>query len=150
VEAIALLADSSPQGRQLGAQALRDCGWRVIAATSGDEALEQLRTHSVAMIVADAKLAGIGGAELARRVHANPDWAAVPVLLTHGALDSPSDAERAAANGVVRKPLSVAALQPWIERWMPELSQAATAAPANAPDTALEWLHLALREAVKP
>ena len=113
-----LLADASPHARRMGAAYLAQLGYAMVTASTGPEALAllaSLRPPPV-LVLADAGLPPWSGIELCRRIKAQPVGRDLPVLILLGALAVVPEAELAAADGVLRKPLSSAGLQAWLER----------------------------------
>ncbi len=144
-----LLADDNPHARRMGAQYLADLGYAVEAVGDGPAALAALAAAPLPrLILADAALPGLGvplgGLELLRQLRTHPAWRAIPVLLLVGALAPVADAALAAADGVLRKPLSSAGL----ERWLPRLPGGP--APPDPPQLSpSDLLLLAVREAAQ-
>ena len=96
-----LLVDDDDAVREVTAAMLRDMGYRVEEAASGDAALARLSSRNFDLVVIDYAMPGMSGAELARRIHERQDL--LPVLFVTGY------AERDALGGVsdgriVRKP----------------------------------------------
>lgn len=115
-----LLADDSPHARRMGAVYLEDLGCAPVTVADGEAALAALEAgseqgHAPRLVLADARLPGLSGAELCRRIKARPEWRHIPCLLLVGALAQPSPEDLAAADGVLRKPLSSAGLQAWLD-----------------------------------
>jgi PAS domain S-box-containing protein len=79
-----LVAEDEPMVRSIMARTLRDCGYSVLEAADGTEALEVVEAQNgcISLIVADVVMPDMGGrimaAQLARR------WPDVPVLFTSG------------------------------------------------------------------
>ncbi len=74
-----LIVDDDPGQRSLLDSFLRSQGFNTVLATSGENALEILRTQPVSMMISDVRMAGISGLEAlrqARQIHAH-----LPVLL---------------------------------------------------------------------
>jgi DNA-binding response OmpR family regulator len=76
-----LLVDTDPLQRSLVGKYLRDCGYRVIEATSADEALTVLEREQVDVVVTDVTLRGTSGFELS--ACAKEVAPGVSVVLTH-------------------------------------------------------------------
>jgi CheY-like chemotaxis protein len=81
---IVLIAEDEPMVRDIMARTLRDCGYGVLEAANGREALDVVAAQNgrVSLIVADVVMPDMGGrvmaSQLARR------WPQVPVLFTSG------------------------------------------------------------------
>jgi len=90
----------------------------VITASSGEAALELIRSERPSIIVTDLHMPGMGGDALCREVRRDPDLAGSPVIIL-----IPSDcaadrarAVRAGANDIVAKPISRMALVESVSR----------------------------------
>ncbi|UXH77353.1 response regulator [Roseateles amylovorans] len=76
-----LLVDDSPNIlAELGA-ALRDDGFDVVPARSGEQALELLSVQAVDAVLMDVQMPGLGGLETCRRIKAAPAMRDIPVVL---------------------------------------------------------------------
>jgi CheY-like chemotaxis protein len=113
-----LLADEGALARRMGTAYLEDLGCEVEAVSDGGSALEAIERRAPELILAAAKLPGVGGLALCRQVKAHSEWRAIPFLILTGALDAPPPASGEAGDpdGVLRKPLSSAGLEPWLRR----------------------------------
>jgi CheY-like chemotaxis protein len=75
-----LVVDDEARLCGLVAEALRDEGWPVLEATSGEAALALLdREPSLALVLTDRKMPGIDGVQLFDRIRARPRYAEVPI-----------------------------------------------------------------------
>ncbi len=82
-EEIVLLVEDEDRVRLVSADALRELGYTVIHAGSGDEALALLRIHpDVTLLLTDVMMPGMNGRELAERVQA--ERPAMKVLFATG------------------------------------------------------------------
>ncbi|MGH7508787.1 MAG: PAS domain S-box protein [Gemmatimonadales bacterium] len=81
---VVLIAEDEAMVRSIMARTLRDCGYTVLEAGHGREALDLLETegHRVSLIVADVVMPDMGGREMAARVAER--WPQLPVLFTSG------------------------------------------------------------------
>jgi two-component system cell cycle sensor histidine kinase/response regulator CckA len=81
---VVLIAEDEPMVRNIMARTLRECGYSVLEAGSGQEALDLLEreTRPVRLIVADVVMSDMGGREMASRVAQR--WPQLPVLFTSG------------------------------------------------------------------
>jgi len=60
---------------------LKQEGYRVMMAQSGEEALELCQTHTFDLVLLDLMLPGIGGMEVCRRLKSSPKTAELPVIM---------------------------------------------------------------------
>jgi CheY-like chemotaxis protein len=105
-----LLVDDDPMLIDVGTQMLEHLGYRVMAASSGNEALEIFRTHAglFDLVISDMNMPGMDGGQLTRELLAiRPD---LPVLLCTGYSESMSASQaRAIGAGAFRlKPIPLA------------------------------------------
>jgi two-component system, cell cycle sensor histidine kinase and response regulator CckA len=78
-----LVVDDEAAVRAVTARILERSGFRVIQASSGAAALEQIERHGPpTLVVTDLMMQGMGGAEVARRLKAR--WPSLPVLFMSG------------------------------------------------------------------
>jgi PAS domain S-box-containing protein len=84
VEEVVVIAEDEPMVRDIMARTLRECGYTVLEAADGRQALTMLETETrpISLIVADVVMPDMGGQEMATRlVERLPG---VPVLFTSG------------------------------------------------------------------
>jgi diguanylate cyclase (GGDEF)-like protein/PAS domain S-box-containing protein len=93
-ETTILAVDDEPGIRLLAEAAFGRDGYRVLLASSGDEALALLDTHRPDVILLDILMPGIDGFETCRRIKASPEHRNVPVIVLTG-LDDVEAIERA-------------------------------------------------------
>jgi uncharacterized protein (TIGR02266 family) len=80
----------------------------VTVARNGQEALHSLQVLKPQLVIMDLQMPGMDGAEVCRRIKADPDFCAVPVILTTGT-DHAAELHRCHAAGcdaVIGKPLN--------------------------------------------
>lgn len=80
-ETVLLVEDDALLRRSTSAT-LREHGFTVVEASSGEEALERLGDHDVDIVVSDVLMRGVDGRELAERLER--ERPALPILLTSG------------------------------------------------------------------
>jgi two-component system KDP operon response regulator KdpE len=76
--AMILIVDDEPQIRRVLRTTLASHGYTVIEARSGDEALEQIRSEHVDLILLDVNMPGRSGLETCREIRATSD---VPIIM---------------------------------------------------------------------
>jgi len=79
---------------------LENAGYRVLAASDGDEALELLRSEQPDLIMLDLIMPRINGFEVLKAIQADPTFAAIPVMVMTN-LSQPSDEEESRRLGAV-------------------------------------------------
>lgn len=76
-----LVVDDEPDIRRLLSFNLKREGFRVLAAETGQEALRLARAEPPGLIILDLMLPDLQGTEVCRRLRAQPETMAVPVLM---------------------------------------------------------------------
>jgi DNA-binding response OmpR family regulator len=101
-----LVVDDEKGVRFFLEETLRRAGYEVVAATSGEEALERLRETPFDLAVVDLKLGGrIDGLRVLEAVRWRWPATAVVILTAHGSLDSALAAIREGVDGYLLKPV---------------------------------------------
>jgi CheY-like chemotaxis protein len=101
-----LVVDDYEDAREMYAEYLRFCGFRVAEARNGNEALEQAFTLMPDLILMDLSLPGMDGWEATRQLKADERTRNIPVVaLTGHALAGASEgAKKAGCDSFVTKP----------------------------------------------
>ena len=97
-----LLIDGNPNGLTARGTILREQGYTVETAATGEEAWELLQTSHFDVLIAAYGLKGMNGAELISRLHAAESPARIILVLTHAESLS-LDAARMGADETVSK-----------------------------------------------
>jgi class 3 adenylate cyclase len=105
-EPITILAvDDQPPNLRLLDAVLSPRGYRVITASSGEEALELLPSSGVDLVLLDIVMPGIDGYEVCRRIRSEPATAFLPVVMITASGDQEKTrAIEAGADDFVSKP----------------------------------------------
>ena len=101
-----LCVDDEPANLRLLDAILAPCGYEVVKAADGKEALEVIGEQKVDMVLLDVILPGINGFEVCRKIKENESWRMIPVVLITG-LRSKEDRIRgieAGAEDFISKP----------------------------------------------
>ena len=81
-DAITILAvDDLPQNLRLLDAILSPRGYRVLTATSGEEALAMLPTSGADLVLLDILMPGMDGYEVCRRIRSSPGFEFLPVVM---------------------------------------------------------------------
>ena len=101
-----LVVDDYDDAREMYAEYLQFCGFRVAEARNGNEALDQAFTLKPDLILMDLSLPGMDGWEATRQLKADERTRHIPVVaLTGHALAGASEgAKRAGCDSFVTKP----------------------------------------------
>jgi two-component system KDP operon response regulator KdpE len=107
---VVLVVDDEPAIVRALSAGLQARGYRVLAATTGQEALDRVAGASPSVVVLDLGLPDIDGIEVCRRIRA---WSQVPiiVLTAEGSEDRKVAALDEGADDYVTKPFSLPELQ---------------------------------------
>ena len=84
---------------------LKDAGYRVDRASSGEEALKKLSRFSPHLIIADLKMPGISGLELTEKVKEEHPEMEVVMITAYGTVDTAVRAMKLGAFDYITKPL---------------------------------------------
>jgi CheY-like chemotaxis protein/DNA-binding CsgD family transcriptional regulator len=79
-----MIVDDVPANLALLSDALENAGYRVLVATDGASALEQLRYADPDVILMDAVMPGMDGFETCRHLKANPATRSIPIIFMTG------------------------------------------------------------------
>lgn len=106
-----LIVDDSAAIRKILQRVLRQAEvplGTVYEAGDGREALEQLRTQKVGLVLSDINMPNMDGLQLLREIRANGAWNNLPVVMitTEGGQTRVMEAVQLGASGYVRKPFT--------------------------------------------
>jgi len=106
-----LIVDDSAAIRKILQRVLRQAEvplGTVYEAGDGREALEQLRTQKVGLVLSDINMPNMDGLQLLREIRANGAWNHLPVVMitTEGGQTRVMEAVQLGASGYVRKPFT--------------------------------------------
>ena len=107
-QATILIVDDEPEIRELIASVFTD-EYNTITASTGDEALENIFTEDISLIISDLNMRGMNGLALLQQVKANPDFRSIPFIMLTGQ-GSESQKLTCLQNGVddfINKPFSL-------------------------------------------
>ncbi|MBA3847798.1 MAG: response regulator [Planctomycetes bacterium] len=104
-----LLVEDDPQIAAVIAETLSAHGYRILVASTGEEALAVFRTHpgDIGIVVSDIDMPGISGYELAQRLTALHPGTRIVLISGH---DSPLPAAQGLIAAFLPKPFSPVAL----------------------------------------
>jgi CheY-like chemotaxis protein/DNA-binding CsgD family transcriptional regulator len=102
-----LIVDDVPDNLSVLHDALDELGYTVLVATDGESALQRAAQTQPDVVLLDAVMPGMDGFEVARRLKANPDTAAIPIIFMTGLTETEHVVAAFAAGGVdyVTKPI---------------------------------------------
>jgi diguanylate cyclase (GGDEF)-like protein len=101
-----LIVDDDPSAILLLSRILEDEA-RIVFATSGEAALQQIRDHRPDLVLMDASMPGLDGLETCRRLRSDPCSAGVPVIIVtaHADIELETRALALGAVDFVHKPV---------------------------------------------
>lgn len=88
-----LVVDDNPENLQLLFQYLKNTGYKVLVAESGEIAIQTLQSVSPNLILLDIKMAGLDGFETCRYLKNNPTTKDIPIIFMTGLSDTLSKVE---------------------------------------------------------
>lgn len=113
-----LVADDRASSRELVRTVLEHCGYEVIEAADGAEALEKARTNQPELILLDLQMSALDGFGVIERLRSEVSFAATPIVaLTASAMHG--DREKALAagfSGYITKPIRLNYLRSEVKR----------------------------------
>jgi CheY-like chemotaxis protein len=104
-----LLVEDEPNTREMMRRTLEREGWRVVEASDGRAALEQLQAERPGLIVLDLMMPQMDGFEFLSEMRKNGDWQNIPVVVVTAKTLTDDEHER--LNGKVERVLQKAAYE---------------------------------------
>ncbi|MDY6944769.1 MAG: response regulator [Pseudomonadota bacterium] len=103
-----LVVDDSESLRQIVGIALRRAGYEIVEARNGQEALAQLDTGKLHLIISDVNMPIMNGLEFVKHVrrHASAKFTPVVMLTTEGQEDMKRQGKEAGAKAWISKPFN--------------------------------------------
>ena len=110
--ALVLLVEDNEKNMKLLRDVLTAKGYRVLEATSGEDAVASTLEDDPQLVLMDVQLPGIDGVAALGRIRADPQTAAIPVIaLTAQAMEGDRDRFLAAGfDGYLSKPVDIVEL----------------------------------------
>jgi PAS domain S-box-containing protein len=87
--ALVLNVDDYEAGRYATSRVLRQAGFEVVDAATGEEALRRVRADEPDLVVLDVNLPDLDGFEVCRRIKTTPETSSIPVLYLSAAYRTP-------------------------------------------------------------
>jgi two-component system cell cycle response regulator DivK len=115
-----LYVEDNRENRNLMRRILEAEGYAVAEAANAREALENLQTHKLDLILMDINMPDMDGYTLTAEIRANPNYANIPIVAVTANVMR-GDRERsleAGCDGYIQKPIDVDLLPQLIERFM--------------------------------
>ena len=112
-----LVIDDDPTARQLLTRVLRDQGYQVVVAESGEQGIALAKSEKPALITCDILMPNVDGWEVLQFLKDDPDTASIPVVM----VSMVDDGKQGAALGAVehlRKPVDREQLRKIVSRYV--------------------------------
>jgi CheY-like chemotaxis protein len=107
-----LIADDDPGIRDLIAAVAENLGLEVVTVADAEAALATMKAQLPDLVLSDLRMPGLGGAELCRRLKADPASRHIPVVLVTGIeAQHRRVATEAGADDILIKPFSLPELE---------------------------------------
>ena len=101
-----LVVDDDPVIGNSFSRVLSGKGYDVATAPSGADALAMLEDGAYDAVFTDIRMPGIGGLEVAERLHSSRPWTPVVIITGYGTVANEARARQAGVAGFLHKPLS--------------------------------------------
>ncbi len=111
-----LVVDDDQSLRRVLTVQLEQLGYSVLAAASGEEALNILARHSVSLVLTDFRMPGMSGMELLTQIHVLYPEIIVIILTAFGTIGTAVEAMKAGAYHYITKPVDPDELKLVLER----------------------------------
>lgn len=113
-----LLVEDNERNRKLARTILEFRGYVVVECEDGEPSLELARAHRPALVLMDIQLPTMDGITALKRLRADPETSAIPVVAVTASV-TPGERDRVVAagfNGYVSKPIDVATFGDMVAR----------------------------------
>ena len=114
-----LIVDDEFGLADITADLLRELGYDVVLAINGKLGFDSLGVHPVDIVLSDLMMPVMDGPEMIRRMRADPQLAAIPVILMTALPEAIPTGDAALHDAVLVKPFSLAEVQAVIQRLLP-------------------------------
>ncbi len=115
-----LYVEDNPENRILVRRVLNAEGYSVVEAGNASQALEQLHTGGLDLILMDISMPEVDGYSLTSQIRSNPDYALIPIIAVTANVMR-GDREKsleAGCDGYIQKPIDIDILAQQIERYI--------------------------------
>ena len=116
-----LLAEDNATNRYLVTYLLEAAGFTVVQARNGQEALRLARAETPDLVLMDLQMPEIDGYEAAQRMHAEPQFAGIPIvaLTSYAMVRDRTKALEFGFAGYIEKPIRTETFVSEISRFLP-------------------------------
>ena len=118
---VILVVEDQEDNRQILRDLLGNAGYELTEAVNGEEALAAVAKRKPDLIIMDIQLPILDGYEATRRIKANPQWRAIPIIaVTSYALATDEyKGQEAGCDAYVTKPYSPRQLLAEVRKFLP-------------------------------
>ena len=127
-----LIVDDEPIVRESLRDWLKDAGYQVATAESGEEALEMIEKQDFSVMVVDIRLPGRTGIDVLREVKAQRPWIKSLIITAYPSADTVSEAKKLGAIDYLIKPVAPDDLERLIRETLESAGQEPTVMPKHA------------------
>src|SRR4029077_5737663 len=115
-----LVVEDQPDNRRILRDMLSNAGYELVEAESGEEALTAVEAQRPDLILMDIQLPVMDGYETTRRIKADPESKAIPIIAvtSYALIGDEAKALAAGCNAYVTKPYSPRALLAKIQEFL--------------------------------
>ena len=121
-----LIVDDDPQLLHITELLFGLEGYKVLVAKSGEQALDMLTQVMPQAMLLDVMMPGIDGAEVCRRVRANPKTKKVPIAVFTAAEMREEELKEAGADLFIVKPYTIDGLRDGVKQLIRQAEEAGT------------------------
>lgn len=111
-----LIADDEPSIRTVLQAHIRRAGYTPVLSSNGSEAIKQLQSQPIDLVITDIQMPQINGMQLLKFIQDNHPYIPVVVITAHGTIDLAVDAMREGAYTFINKPFDRRELQSHISQ----------------------------------
>src|SRR5690606_4282511 len=115
-----LLVEDNYFNQALAQIILQKLGYKVLLATSGEQALQCLTTEPVSLVLMDIEMPGLDGFDTTRQLRQLPGFSKLPVIAmtAHSSDATGQHAIQAQMNDLISKPIDASKLAELLHKWL--------------------------------
>jgi two-component system response regulator AtoC len=106
-----LVVDDEPSMRMALSESLESCGYEVITANNGEDALDKFQEGLYEVVITDVRMPKQGGMEVLRRIKEISHQTPVIVITAYGTVNTAVEAMKEGASDFIMKPFSLEHLE---------------------------------------
>lgn len=98
-----LVVDDEPEYQNLFRLLLEGEGYQVLTCSSGDDAMQIVKTQNISLVMTDLKMPGMDGVELVKKIKEIDDAISILIVTAYGSISSAVEAMKVGASGYFLK-----------------------------------------------